>query len=211
MAIVRIRVRLLCLGAVLCAAHAWCGPVDLTTTTCAVYENDILAASGETGHADPIDTVMWLFGFSVAADGERVMYGDSLTPFGFALDSQCKANPGEALLDAVKAVKSKRANPMDLTRLDCAAFEKRHADLRLSDPESAATLTMWLFGYAVGIAGGHVLDSSALARFDAGLGARCAKHPGDSVYDALRAPNPAVPTVHPGGPRKPRTASGPLP
>jgi len=183
--------------ALLGAAHAHSAPLNLAAVSCANYEHEILGAPEGLERADPIDTVMWLFGFSVAASGDRMMYGDSLSPFGFALDAECKANPAEALLDALSAVKSKRANPMDLTRLDCAAFEARHAALRLSDPESATTLTMWLFGFAVGLSGGQVMDASAVDRFDAALGDRCAKHPHDSVFDALSARNPAVPAPKP--------------
>jgi hypothetical protein len=82
---------------------------------------------------------------------------------------------------------------MDLTRLDCPTFEARHIALHKSDPESANTLTMWLFGYAVGLSGGHVLDASALGRFDNALAERCTQHPQDSVFNALSARNPAVP------------------
>jgi hypothetical protein len=182
-------------AALLCGVRAQCAPVNVAATSCAVYENDILGAPEGPDRPDPIDTVMWLFGFSVAASGERMMYGDSLSPFGFAHDAECKAHPAEALLDALLAVKSSRTNPMDLTRLDCATFETRHTALRSSDPESANTLTMWLFGFAVARSGGHVLDASALGRFDTGLGDRCATHPTESLFDALGAHNPAVPAV----------------
>jgi hypothetical protein len=143
---------------------------------------------------------MWLFGFSVAKSGERVMYGDSLTAFGFALDAACKNRPQAALLEAVSSVKSKRSNPMDLTRLDCSTFEARHGALRKSDPESATTLMMWLFGYAVGVSGGRSLDADAVGKFDASLQDWCAGHPGDSLFDALSAPNRAVPRPRPAAP-----------
>jgi hypothetical protein len=120
-----------------------------------------------------------------------------LRAFGFALDAECKNNPASSLLEAATTVKSKRENPMDLTRLDCATFAPRHAALRKSDPESATTLTMWLFGYAVGLSGGHILDAGAVEKFDAGLEDQCEKHPQDSVFDALSAPNAAVPTLKP--------------
>lgn len=167
--------------------------LDLAAVSCSKYENEVLPSLVPGYKADPIDTVMWLFGFAVAKSGERAMYGDSLSAFGFALDAQCKSTPATSLLEAVVAIKSKRANPMDLTRLDCATFETRHSALRKSDPESADTLAMWLFGFSVGIAGGHVLDPGSLAKFDSGLHERCTKHPNDSLFDALRAPNPAVP------------------
>lgn len=167
--------------------------LNLAAVSCSKYENEVLTSNLPGDAADPIDTVMWLFGFSVAKSGERAMYGDSLTAFGFALDAECKNNPMSTLLEAVTAVRSKRDNPMDLTRLDCATFETRHVALRKSDPESANTLTMWLLGYAVGRAGTHVLDAGSLSKFDAALDDRCTKHPEDSLFDALVAPNPAVP------------------
>ena len=168
--------------------------LNLAAVSCAKYENEVLTSSIPGYAADPIDTVMWLFGFSVARSGDRVMYGDSLTAFGFALDGECKDNPTSSLLDAVTGIRSKRDNPMDLTRLDCATFETRHVALRKSDPESANTLTMWLYGYSVGIAGGHVLDADSVNKFDQGLDDRCTKHPDDSLFDALSAPNAAVPS-----------------
>jgi hypothetical protein len=167
--------------------------LNLAVVNCSQYENEILASTMPGYKADPIDTVMWLFGFSVAKSGERVMYGDSLTAFGFALDAKCKNNPTTALLEAVSSVRSKRENPMDLTRLDCATFETRHVALRKSDPESATTLTMWLFGYAVGVSGSRQFDADAVDRFDSSLNEWCTNHPGDSLFDALSAPNQAVP------------------
>ncbi|HLZ96438.1 MAG TPA: HdeA/HdeB family chaperone [Steroidobacteraceae bacterium] len=167
--------------------------LNLAAVTCSQYENEMLASTMPGYKTDPIDTVMWLFGFSVAKSGERVMYGDSLTAFGFALDAKCKSSPDATLLEAVSSVKSKRENPMDLTRLDCATFETRHLALQKSDPESATTLTMWLFGYAVGASGSRQFDAGAVAKFDSSLNEWCTDHPGDSLFDALSAPNRAVP------------------
>jgi hypothetical protein len=189
------------LAALLCPPPSDAAELNLAAVNCAKYENEVLAAPEPHDGADPIDTVMWLFGFSVAAAGDRVMYGDSLSAFGFALDAQCKSNPTESLLEAVTTIKSKRQNPMDLTRLDCATFESRHLALTKSDPESASTLTMWLFGYSVGLAGSHVFDAGSLSRFDAGLNDRCTKHPEDSLFDALSAPNPAVASPKPAAPK----------
>ena len=166
--------------------------LNLATVNCSKYENEILAGTLAGYDTDPIDTVMWLFGYSVAHAGDHHMYGDSLKDFGFALDGECKENPHETLLDALAAVKSKRENPMDLSTLDCKTFAPRHTALGTSDPESANTLTMWLFGYAVGLSGSHLFDATAVKRFDAGLTARCTSHPEESVLDALAAPNPAV-------------------
>jgi hypothetical protein len=167
--------------------------VNLATLNCGKYENELLQSTLPGYTTDPIDTVMWLFGYSVAKSGDRVMYGDSLRAYGFALDTECKNNPASSLLAAATSVKSKRDNPMDLTRLDCATFETRHQNLRKSDPESATTLTMWLFGYAVGLSGSHVLDAGLLDKFDASLADHCAQHPQDSLFDALSAANSAVP------------------
>ena len=168
--------------------------LNLAAVNCAKYENEVLSATTPGMALDPIDTVMWLFGFSVARSGQRYMYGDSLTAFGFALDGECKNAPTSSLLQAVSGLRSKRDNPMDLTRLNCTTFETRHAALHQSDPQSATTLVMWLFGYAVGLSGGHVLDSDALGTFESSLQAECTRRPTASLYEVLNAPNPAVPT-----------------
>jgi HdeA/HdeB family len=173
--------------------------VNLAAVTCATYQSEVLTAKLPGYKTDSIDTVMWLFGFSVAKSGERVMYGDSLTAFGFALDAECKNNPDTSLFAAVTAVKSKREHPMDLTRLDCATFEPRHVALRKSDPENANTLTLWLFGYSVGLSGSRILDPDAVSKFDAGLEDWCTKHPEDTLFDALAAPNPAIVVPKPAG------------
>jgi HdeA/HdeB family len=190
---------LLLIAALLCPQKSHGTELNLAAVNCSQYENQMLASTMPGYKTDPIDTVMWLFGFSVAKSGERVMYGDSLTAFGFALDAKCKNNPTTTLLEAVSSVKSKRENPMDLTRLDCATFETRHVALRKSDPESATTLTMWLFGYAVGISGSRQFDADAVGKFDSSLNEWCESHPADSLFDALSAPNRAVP--------KPRSAT----
>jgi hypothetical protein len=192
---------LLLTAALLCPQESHGTELNLAAVSCSQYETEILASTMPGYKTDPIDTVMWLFGFSVAKSGERVMYGDSLTAFGFALDAKCKNNPTTTLLEAVSSVKSKRENPMDLTRLDCATFETRHVALRKSDPESATTLTMWLFGYAVGISGSRQFDADAVGRFDSSLNEWCTDHPGDSLFDALSAPNQAVPRPRPAAPK----------
>src|SRR5271165_3054315 len=131
------------------------GELNLATVSCDKYENEILPAMGSSQSADPaknpdsINTVMWLFGYSVAKSGEHVMYGDALTSFGFALDAECKDNPSTSLLEALSSIRPKRDKPMDLTTLTCATFESRHLDTSRKDPESANTLMMWLFGYSV--------------------------------------------------------------
>jgi len=201
---------LLVMAAVLCPQQSRGAELNLTAVNCSRYENEMLTSTMPGYKADPIDTVMWLFGFSVAKSGERVMYGDSLTSFGFALDAKCKNSPSTTLLEAVSSVKSKRENPMDLTRLDCATFETRHLALRKSDPESATTLTMWLFGYAVGVSGSGQFDADAVGRFDSSLNEWCTNHPGDSLFDALSAPNQAVPKARPAA-SKPPASKPPAP
>jgi hypothetical protein len=172
-----------CLLPGISAAGGW----NLTTLSCAKYEKEVLSSTNSSQNADPINTVMWLLGFSVAKSGDHVMYGDALTSFGFALDSECKNNPDTSLLDAVKHVKLKHDNPMDLVTLKCAAFESRHTELTHSDPESANTLMMWLFGYSVGRSGADVFDASSLPYFESSLQTHCTAHPGDSLFDALAA------------------------
>jgi hypothetical protein len=184
---------LLLMVCVLFTQRAHGAELNLAAVSCSQYENQILASTMPGYKADPIDTVMWLFGFSVAKSGERVMYGDSLTAFGFALDANCKNNPTTTLLAAVSSIKSKRDNPMDLTRLDCATFEMRHVALRKSDPESATTLMMWSFGYAVGLSGSRQFDADAVGSFESSLNNWCTNHPTDSLFDALSAPNQAIP------------------
>ena len=148
--------------------------LNLATLTCSKYQNEILNPSGSSPKVDSINMVMWLFGFAVAQSGAHVMYGDALPSFGFGLDNECKNNPRESLLEALPNVKLNNANPMDLTMLDCATFESRHVASARSDAESAATIMMWLFGYAVEKSGSHLFD-----------GASVAKHPEGSLYDAL--------------------------
>jgi HdeA/HdeB family len=200
-------VAILLIAAGLLAQRIHAADLNLATVSCAKYENEVLASTIPGYTADPIDTVMWLFGFSVAKSGERAMYGDSLSAFGFALDAECKTNPTTTLLEAATTVKSKRDNPMDLTRLDCATFETRHMSLAKTDPESAKTLTMWLFGYSVGLSGSHILAADSLAKFDSGLQDQCTKHPQDSLFDALSAPNPAVPASSAPNPAPRRSAT----
>jgi hypothetical protein len=176
-----------------CAARAV--QIDLATWSCDKYENQIIgstdgappAAQSAALGLDAIDTVMWLFGFSVAKAGEHVMYGEALTSFGFALDAECKNNPGTSLLQAVAAVKPNRDKPMDLSALNCAAWEARHAQSAQTDPDSANTILMWLYGFSVGHAGGHLFDTGGAGSFAAALQKRCEQHPGDSLFDALSA------------------------
>ena len=163
------------------------GELNLATVTCAKYENEVLPAAATNPTADSLNTVMWLFGYSVAKSGAHVMYPDALAPFGFALDGECKSNPIESLLDALAIVKPEAKNPMNLTALECAAFASRHIELARTDPESANTIMMWLFGFSVARSGSHLFDADSLAAFQTALLADCAKRPNMSLFDSLTA------------------------
>jgi hypothetical protein len=171
------------------ACHA--AQLNIATLSCDKYENEIVGSPGtapsadSTRQFDAIDTVMWLFGYAMGKAGEHIMYGDALASFGFALDAECKNNPSTSLLEALATVRPKRDKPMDLMTLNCAGFETRHAESTRSDPDSANTIMMWLFGYSVAQTGGHIFDSSGLAPFAATLQIRCTQHPEESLYDAL--------------------------
>lgn len=173
------------LGACLfpCAGRA--AELNLATLSCGKYESEILPAAVSSPTADTINTVMWLFGYSVAKAGAHVMYPEALTAFGFALDGECKSNPVESLLDALAIVKPEAKNPMDLTALECATFAARHIELARTDPESATTIMMWLFGFWAARSGSHIFDADSLNAFQSALLADCAKHPKVSLFDAL--------------------------
>ena len=169
------------------------GEINLGSMTCDQYEKNLMnppaaasAAAPATGD-DAVNVVMWLFGFAVARSGAHVMYGNALQQFGDALDSECKAHPVNTLLDSVGSVKLVETNPMDLATLACTVFETRHADMAQSDPQSATTIMMWLYGFSVGKAGGHVLDAGVLPEFAAALAKQCGAHPDDTLYGALSA------------------------
>jgi hypothetical protein len=168
----------------------WAGraaELNLATLSCGKYENEVLPAAVSNPTADNINTVMWLFGYSVARSGAHVMYPDGLTAFGFALDGECKSNPVESVLDALAVVKPEAKNPMDLTALECATFAPRHIELARTDAESATTIMMWLFGFSVAKSGSQLFDADSLNSFQAALLADCAKHPKRSLIDALTA------------------------
>jgi hypothetical protein len=161
--------------------------VNLATLTCVKYQNEVIAPPVPTPGADAINTMMWLFGYSVGKSGAHVMYGDALAGFGFALDAECKNNPTMSLLDALAKIKPDNKNPMDLNGLECQTFAARHVELQQSDRESADTIMMWLFGFAVAKSGGHVFDANVLQSFEASLMADCTKNPGRSLFDELVA------------------------
>jgi len=72
-------------------------------------------------------------------------------------------------------VKPEPKNPMNLTALACAAFASRHVELARTDPESAATIMMWLFGFSAARSGSHIFDADSLTSFQAALLADYAK------------------------------------
>jgi hypothetical protein len=192
-------------GVCLLAPASPAAQLNLATLSCDKYENEIVGSpdraqssedappKGPTRGAagspslDAIDTVMWLFGFSVAKAGDHMMYGDALTSFGFALDAECKNNPSSSLLQAVSTIRPNRDKPMDLTALNCETFESRHAESVQSDPDSAKTIMMWLFGFSAGLSGNHIFDSDGVTGFAAALQTRCTQNPNDSLFDALVA------------------------
>jgi len=92
-------------------------------------------------------------------------------------------------LDALTTIRPKRDKPMDLTTLNCATFEARHVATQSTDPDSANTVMMWLFGYSVGQSGSHLFDAGGLTHFASALQNRCAQHADDSLFDALAAVN----------------------
>jgi hypothetical protein len=183
---------LLCLVVFPCASRA--GELNLATLTCAKYENEVLPAAASSSSADTLDTVMWLFGYSVAKSGAHVMYSDALGPFGFALDGECKSNPAESMLDALSVVKPETKKPMNLASVECASFASRHMEFARSDVDSAKTIMMWLFGFAVARSGSRLFDPDSLHPFETALLADCAKHPSASLFDTLtkvKIPRPA--------------------
>jgi hypothetical protein len=175
------------IGLSLWAGTCRAADINLATMSCVRYQNEMLASTPAPASADPINTVMWLFGYAVAKSGEHVMYGEALASFGFSLDAECKSNPSESLLDALSVVKPSSKNPMDLSTLDCATFAGRHVELARTDHESADTIMMWLFGFAVATSGSHIFDTAGLNAFEPALLAECTKHPDHSLFTALAA------------------------
>ncbi len=193
-------IRLLPLLVFLMPIAARAAEINLSAVSCDKYENELLPATAPQNsdpskiassakNPDTINTVMWLFGYSVGWRGEHYMYGDALMSFGFALDAVCKNNPNASLLEAVTAIVPKKDNPMDLTTLTCETFESRHVNLNRTDPEGAGTIMMWVFGYSVGKSGSHLFDAGGLTNFTSALQTRCTQHPDESLFDAVTALN----------------------
>ena len=173
----------LAIGLVPCMCRS--AELNLATLTCGKYENEVLPAAATNPVADSINTVMWLFGYSVAKSGAHVMYSDGLAPFGFALDNECKSNPAESMLDALAIVKPDTKNPMDLANVECGSFASKHAEFARSDTESATTIMMWLFGFSTARSGSRLFDADSLQSFSGALLADCAKHPNKNLLDTL--------------------------
>jgi len=167
--------------------------LNLATVSCGKYEHEVLPAAASNPTADSLNTVMWLFGYSVAKSGGHDMYPEGLAPFGFALDNECKSNPAESLLDALAVVKPDPRGPMNLATLECAAFASRHAESARADAESATTIMMWLFGFSVARSGSHIFDADSLSSFQTALLADCAKNPKLNLLDALAEVKPSKP------------------
>jgi hypothetical protein len=161
--------------------------LDLATVTCDRYESEVLPAAATNPRADSLDTVMWLYGYSVAKSGRHVMYPDALAPFGFGLDNECKSNPRETLLQAIAFVRPDAKNPMDIAGVECGKFASRHVEFSRTDAESANTIMMWLFGFSTAKSGGHVFDADSFKPFESALLAACAKRPQAALFDVLTA------------------------
>jgi hypothetical protein len=165
----------------------YAGVFDLATFTCERYENQILNASPAEQSEDAVNFAMWLFGFAVGRAGGHAIYSNGLQTFGNALDADCKSRPAASLLDALASINPANESPMDLKELDCAAFEARQADLVRTDPDSARTIMMWLFGFSVGKSGGRILDTGAVGDFNRLLAKQCSQRAQGSLFDALTA------------------------
>jgi len=76
---------------------------------------------------------------------------------------------------------------MDLSNLESGTFASRHIEMSKTDPESANTIMMWLFGFSVAKSGSHLFDADSLNSFQTKLLDYCAKHPKDSLTDVLTA------------------------
>ena len=184
----------ICLAVCLLPSVSRSAELNLATLTCGKYENEVLPAAAANPVADSLNTVMWLFGYSVAKSGGHVMYPEALAPFGFALDNECKSNPGEIMLEALTIVKPETKDPLDLANVECGSFASRHAEFARGDAESANTIMMWLLGFSVASSGSHIFDADSLPNFATALLAECTKHPQKTLLDTvtkLKVPKPA--------------------
>ena len=76
---------------------------------------------------------------------------------------------------------------MDLSNLESATFASRHVEMSKTDPESANTIMMWLFGFSAAKSGSHMFDPDSLDSFRAKLLDYCTKHPKVNLADTLTA------------------------
>src|ERR1700723_676633 len=159
--------------------------LNLATLTCGRYENEVLPAAATNPIADSLNTVMWLFGYSVAKSGGHVMYSEALAPFGFALDNECKSNPGEGMLEAVAIVKPETKEPLDLAHVECGSFASRDGGFGGTDRARGDTVMRGLLGFSVAKSGSHIFDADSLQSFAATLLAECGKHPQKSLLDTV--------------------------
>src|SRR5258708_17934954 len=96
------------LGLCLTPCISRAGALNLATLTCEKYESEVLPAAASNPTADSLNTVMWLFGYSVAKSGAHVFDADSLNSFQAALLADCAKHPKQALVDALSAVKTSK-------------------------------------------------------------------------------------------------------
>ncbi len=193
------------LGVCLLSGVSHAAALDLAKLTCDKYENEVLPAAATNPTADSLNTVMWLYGYSVGKAGKHVLYTDAVAPFGFALDNECKSNPQEILLQALTFVKPDAKDPMDIAAVECGAFASRHIEFRRTDADSANTIMMWLFGFRTAKTGSHVFDADGFHAFESALLADCDKHPDEILLDVLAAPKApkSAPKAAPKPPPKP--------
>ena len=78
------------------------------------------------------------------------------------------------------------AAPVNLITLTCVKYQNELLAAPAATPAADGINTvMWLFGYAVGKSGAHVMYGDALAGFGFGLDAECKSNPAESLMDAL--------------------------
>jgi hypothetical protein len=79
-----------------------------------------------------------------------------------------------------------RAAQVNLATMTCVRYQNEVIAPPVATPGADAINTMmWLFGYAVGNSGAHVMYGDALAGFGFALDAECKNNPTESLLDAL--------------------------
>ena len=85
-----------------------------------------------------------------------------------------------------------RAGVYNLATFTCDSYENQVLNAPpAAQSEDALNFSMWLFGYAVGHAGGHAIYSAGLQAFGNALDVDCRSRPTASLLDAVSAINPA--------------------